>query len=188
MKILIVDDSGFSRGMMGRTLGNLGFEPDQIAHAVSGEEALTKMASQVFDLFILDIVLTGMDGVDVLREVKQQQPQAKVIMCSGSSSPDLVREIIALGIDGYVVKPYKEESLIAAICKCLPEGSPACRQISCFHARCHVCGREMIEVDTTTTITFYCPSLCMQIGPTVNFLVSQQQLDEDFAKAKQKSL
>lgn len=185
MKILIVDDSGFSRTMVARTLSGMGFAPEQMSHAISGEEALSQMVAQEFDLFILDIVLTGMGGVDVLREVKRQQPQAKVIMCSGSSSPDLVKEIIALGIDGYVVKPYKEESLIGAVCKCLPDESPVCRQTSCFHARCHVCDREMIEVDTTTTITFYCPRLCMQIGPTVNFLVSQAQLDEDFAKAKQ---
>jgi len=49
--------------------------------------------------------MTGMDGIAVLKVVKKKQPDGKVIMCSGSSSPELIKELIAIGIDAFIVKP-----------------------------------------------------------------------------------
>ena len=132
-QILIVDDSGFSRAMMVRELTGLGVDAGQIQQAGSGAEALAKLAEQPFDLFILDIVMTGIDGIAVLKEAKQRQPSAKIVMCSGSSAPELVKESVSLGIDGFIVKPYKAEDFIRVVCGTLPDLSANCETCEPLH-------------------------------------------------------
>jgi YesN/AraC family two-component response regulator len=185
IQILIVDDSGFSRNMMQKTLNALGIQSSQIQQASDGEDALRKMEAQPFELFILDIVMTGMDGIAVLKVVKNKQPDGKVIMCSGSSSPELIKELITIGIDAFIVKPYKEEDFIRAVCSNLPQVMQGQNKIEPLNVRCHVCDRKMIEVNAITTVSFFCPNNCMQIGPTVYALSSQEQIDEDYNKARQ---
>ena len=184
VQILIVDDSGFSRAMMVRELTALGIDNSQIKQAGSGDEAMAMLDAQPFDLFILDIVMTGIDGIAVLKTVKQKQPNAKVIMCSGSSSPELVKESIQLGTDAFVVKPYKAEDLVRAVCGNLPESESVCAPVACLQVKCHVCDTKMIEVNSLNTVSFFCPQNCMQIGPVVYALASQQHFDEDYARAK----
>jgi len=48
-----------------------------------------------------------------------------------------------------------------------------------------VCDQKMIEVNAITTVSFFCPNNCMQIGPTVYAMSSQQQIDEDYNQARQ---
>ena len=183
-QILIVDDSGFSRAMMVRELTGLGVDADQIQQAGSGAEALAKLAEQPFDLFILDIVMTGIDGIAVLKEAKQRQPNAKIVMCSGSSAPELVKESVSLGIDGFIVKPYKAEDFIRVICGTLPGLSVKGGTCEPLYVKCHVCDRKMIEVNSLNTVSFYCPVGCMQIGPVVYALATQQHFDEDYARVR----
>ena len=95
--------------MKTRERTGLGVDAGQIQQAGSGAEALAKLAEQPLELIILDIVMTGIDGIAVLKEAKQRQPSAKIVMCSGSSAPELVKESVSLGIDGFIVKPYKAE-------------------------------------------------------------------------------
>jgi two-component system, chemotaxis family, chemotaxis protein CheY len=182
-QILIVDDSSFSRAMMVRELTGLGIDADQILQVGSGAEALAKMNEQTFDLFILDIVMTGIDGITVLKEAKQRQPSAKIVMCSGSSAPELVKESVSLGIDGFIVKPYKAEDFIRVVCGTIPGLSAKCETSAPLHVKCHVCDSKMIEVNSLNTVSFYCPAGCMQIGPVVYALASQQHFDEDYARA-----
>jgi len=171
---------------MVRELNSLGIDNSQIKQAGSGDEALTMLAEQPFDLFILDIVMTGIDGIAVLKAVKQKQPAARIIMCSGSSSPELVKKSILLGTDAFIVKPYKAEDFVRAVCSNLPEAEEVCGPIECLHVKCHVCDRKMIEVNSLNTVSFFCPQNCMQIGPIVYALASQQNFDEDYARARQK--
>ena len=184
LQILIVDDSGFSRAMMIRELTGLGIDAGQIDQAGSGAEALAKLADRQFDLYILDIVMTGIDGIAVLKQVKQQQPDARIIMCSGSSAPELVKESVSLGIDAFIVKPYKAEDFVRAVCRSLPGLSEMCEPVEQLTVKCHVCDCKMIEVNSINTVSFYCPNSCMQIGPVVYALATQQQFDEDYARAR----
>ena len=183
-QILIVDDSGFSRAMMVRELTGLGIDASQIRQAGSGAEALAMMTDQPFDLFILDIVMTGIDGIAVLKEVKRRQPSAKIVMCSGSSAPELVKESVSLGIDGFIVKPYQAEDFIRVVCGTLPGVSASCVIGEPLQVKCHVCDSKMIEVNSLNTVSFYCPNGCMQIGPVVYALATQQHFDEDYDRAR----
>ncbi len=183
-QILIVDDSGFSRAMMVRELTGLGIDACQIRQAGSGAEALAMLTDQSFDLFILDIVMTGIDGIAVLKEVKRRQPNAKIVMCSGSSAPELVKESVSLGIDGFIVKPYKAEDFVRVVCGTLPGVSASCVAGEPLQVKCHVCDSKMIEVNSLNTVSFYCPNGCMQIGPVVYALATQQHFDEDYDRAR----
>jgi len=105
MQILVLDDSSFARGLIVRELKSMGFDDSNIQQAASGAVALDKIKSQQFDLFILDIIMSGIDGIAVLKEVKTLQPQAKVIMCSSHSSQTGIKELIDMGINDFLVKP-----------------------------------------------------------------------------------
>lgn len=169
---------------MVRELNGLGIDSGQIHQADSGSAAMVKLEEQQFDLFILDIVMTGINGIAVLKAVKQYQPSAKIIMCSGSSAPELVKESIAIGADAFIVKPYKAEDFIRLVCSNLPQLTATCAPTSQLHVRCHICDQKMIEVNSINTVSFYCPNSCMQIGPVVYALATQQQFDEDYARSR----
>lgn len=187
IQVLIVDDSGFSRSLLNKELNEMGIGNDQIEESPSGADALIKIKSKPFDLFILDIIMAGIDGIGVLREVRKSQPNAKVIMCSGSNSDEIINEVIELGIDAFLVKPYQSETFKKAVCRIAPTGVKCCSSITDYwQATCHICDRKMIEVNLINTVQFYCPKRCMTIGPLMNPLVSQRELDEDYEKAKQK--
>jgi len=183
INILVVDDSSFSRRMIIKELTEIGFSNQHIMQSDSGKDALEKLQSQQFDLFILDIVMVEIDGIAVLKEVKKNQPNAKVIMCSGSNSIELIKDLIDLGIDAFIVKPYKSEDFKRAVCRSLPTLEHSNNTNNYLVAKCHICNHEMIEVNLINTLIFYCPNNCMQIGPLANALVTQQELDKDYEDA-----
>lgn len=188
IQILIVDDSGFSRSLINKELNSMGIRNDQIQQSPNGVDALIQIQAKQFDLFILDIIMEEIDGIAVLKSVKKNQPSAKVIMCSGSNSDGIIKEIIELGIDAFLVKPYQSEAFKKVICRILPTQVEVCSGIKneYWEAKCHRCDCKMIEVDLINTVQFYCPNGCMTIGPLMNPLVSQRELDEDYEKARQK--
>lgn len=106
MKVLVVDDSTFARGILVRELKVNNIADEDIVEADSGATALQVLEQQSFDLAMLDIVMTGIDGIAVLKAVKAKQPQTKVIMCSSHSSPEALAELAALGSDGFLLKPF----------------------------------------------------------------------------------
>lgn len=184
IRVLLVDDSGFSRTLINRELTEMGIENCQIHQSGSGEDAVNKIKSQEYDLFVLDIIMEGIDGIDVLKEVKKQQPHAKVIMCSGSHSDEIIKELIGLQIDEFIVKPYKSQVFKKALCRTLGMELPCCQDMTDYLLiKCHVCDSRMIEVNLTNTVSFFCPNNCMTIGPLVNALATQTELDADYEKA-----
>lgn len=186
-QILVVDDSSFSRILVNRELNALGIDASQIRHAASGEEAIAQMKDTTFDLYILDIVMAGMDGLELLRELKKLQPAAKVIMCSGSNPDELVDDLIDLGIAAFISKPFKPTSLKYALCRALSIQQDRCvGQPEYWLAKCHSCDQEMVEVNAIQTVSFICPNKCMRIGPLPAALISQTELENDYQRAKQK--
>ena len=183
VRVLIVDDSGFSRNLINKELNEIGIENDQIKQSPNGADAISKIKSEPFDLFILDIIMAGIDGIGVLKEVKQNQPNAKVIMCSGSNSDEIIKEVVGLGIDAFLVKPYQSETFKTALCRTVCLEREECKNRIFWEAKCHVCDAKMIEVNLINTVSFSCPNSCMTIGPLMNPLVSQTELDEDYKKA-----
>src|SRR6185369_11867525 len=77
--ILVVDDEALTLRTIGRALQAEGYD---VTVAMSAEEGLKKFAEEKPDLALLDVVLPGMDGIDLLRQIKKQHPQTIVLMMS----------------------------------------------------------------------------------------------------------
>jgi len=111
VQILVLDDSNIMRNVLVKCLIEIGFPKAVITEAASGVEAIRLVNSNTFNLVILDIVMDGVDGIAVLKEIKKVQPAAKVVMCSTCSKSKTVRDLIDLGMDDFIVKPYTREKL-----------------------------------------------------------------------------
>jgi two-component system, chemotaxis family, chemotaxis protein CheY len=115
MQVLVLEDSDMMRGILVKHLLAIGLEAEQIHEAQSGEEALGKLDAGSFDLLLLDIVMEGIDGITVLKEAKKVQPDARIVMCSSFCESGTVKELIDLGINDFIVKPFSEEKLKEAL-------------------------------------------------------------------------
>ncbi|WP_051296558.1 response regulator [Anaeroarcus burkinensis] len=183
LSVLVVDDSPFARTMLLRALVDIGFSEAQIFQAQNGEEVLQAIKERPFSLVILDIIMTGIDGVSVLKEIKKIHPHSKVIMCSSSNSEEIIKESVMLGSDAFIVKPYQNEALKRVVNRVMNLSTKEAATEELV-AKCHVCSQQMIEVNSGDLVSFYCPQNCMKLGPWSNVLVSQAELDKDYEKAK----
>jgi two-component system response regulator AtoC len=110
--ILVVDDEDLTLRTVSRGLRQEGFE---VFTAASGEDALTIFAEQKPDLTLLDIVLPGIDGVEVLRRLKQVNPAAIILMMSAYHMVDRAVEAMKLGAFDYLIKPFHLADMIATL-------------------------------------------------------------------------
>ena len=111
-KILIVDDEKFVRRTISRVLSSEGFATFE---ASNGPDALRMAQEQPFDLMILDIVMDGMDGFQVIRTLRDQGILLPVFVLSGRQADN--DKILALGIgaDDYITKPFSTTVLCAKV-------------------------------------------------------------------------
>ena len=77
-----------------------------VASAFSGEEALEKLDADPVDVILLDILLPGISGLEVLRRAKAKHPNAKVVMVTSLDQMDLRQEAHRCGAAAYVTKPF----------------------------------------------------------------------------------
>jgi two-component system chemotaxis response regulator CheY len=112
-KILIVDDAAFMRMMIKDNLKKAGYT--EFVEAGDGEQAVLKYEEEKPGVVLLDITMPVMDGIQVLRTIKQLDPNAKVIMCSAMGQEGMVVEAIKLGALDFIVKPFKPERLVQTV-------------------------------------------------------------------------
>ena len=122
-KILIADDSLFMRMSLKDNLPD-GYE---VIEADSGAKALELFESQKPDLVLLDIVMPEgeEEGVKVLREIMQSDPQACVIMITAVGQDAIIEECKKLGARDYIVKPFDEQQIAETVQKCFSEEAVA---------------------------------------------------------------
>jgi DNA-binding response OmpR family regulator len=101
--ILIVDDEKNIRLALSMSLEKLGIP---VETAASGEEALEKLAQGGYGLMLLDLRMTDLDGMEVLRRVSQQRPELNVIIITAYGSIDLAVEAMKLGAVDFLQKPF----------------------------------------------------------------------------------
>jgi DNA-binding response OmpR family regulator len=109
-KILIIDDEESLRNTLTRILQKAGCETRS---AESGFLALRLLDDEAFDLVYLDIHLPEMDGLQVLKEIRQRQPRLPVILLTGYGSLQSAVQAIRLGATDYLLKPFDPEVLVA---------------------------------------------------------------------------
>lgn len=115
--ILVIEDEPFVREMVDLMLTQAGYV---VATAKSGAIALDILQHMRPSLILLDINMPGMSGLDVLRTIRRNgQSTAPVLMLTANQSAETVREVMALGGNGYVLKPFTVETLLARVRKAL---------------------------------------------------------------------
>ena len=110
--ILIVDDEALTVRTIGRALEGEGFE---VFLAMSGEEALTTLAEEKPDLALLDVVLPGINGIEVLRQAKKLSPSTIIVMMSAYHVVDRAVEAMKLGAYDYLIKPFHIADMVNTI-------------------------------------------------------------------------
>ncbi|PZO42415.1 MAG: response regulator [Pseudanabaena frigida] len=117
--VLIVDDNEINRDMLVRRLRRKDFN---LSMAVDGEEALSMVQANLYDLILLDIMMPKIDGYAVLKYLKKD-PRFRsipVIMISAIEEMDSVMKCMEIGADDYLTKPFDPDMLKAAVNRCLP--------------------------------------------------------------------
>jgi len=111
--VLVVDDAIFMRTMIGDILKQAGFEV--VGEASSGVEAVKRYKELKPDLVTMDIVMPDMGGIDAVREIIDEDPDARILMCSAMGQQGLVVEAIQAGARDFVVKPFQPSRVIEAV-------------------------------------------------------------------------
>jgi len=111
-KVLLVDDSGLARRSTRRVLEQAGYT---VVEAEDGLSALERFALEKPDLVLLDLVMTGMYGLDVLAKLREIDPAARVVVMSAdiqTSSRDMVQ---SAGASGFINKPAAQGEIIETV-------------------------------------------------------------------------
>ncbi len=112
-KILIVDDAAFMRMMIKDTLIKNGY--GNIIEAADGEIAVQLYKAEKPDLVLMDITMPNKNGLEALKEIKQFDPSAKIVMCSAMGQESMVVEAIRSGAKDFIVKPFKAERVLKTV-------------------------------------------------------------------------
>jgi signal transduction histidine kinase/CheY-like chemotaxis protein len=116
-RILVVDDVAEQREIAARILTRLNYD---VFTVDSGEKALGFLRTETVDLVVLDMIMEpGMDGLDTYRCILDLRPYQKVVIASGYSESERVKDAQALGAGTYVRKPYSIENIGLAVRQCL---------------------------------------------------------------------
>ncbi|MCG6879953.1 MAG: hybrid sensor histidine kinase/response regulator [Deltaproteobacteria bacterium] len=111
-KILLVDDEKGIRTVLGITLADYGYE---VLTASSGGEALTTFRNQKPAIVLTDIKMPGMDGIQVLRKIKEESPDTQVIMITGHGDLELAIQSLKCDATDFITKPINDDALEIAL-------------------------------------------------------------------------
>jgi DNA-binding NarL/FixJ family response regulator len=113
IKVLVVDDSPFSRNIIADALTQGGLEV--VGHADGIKECMEMFRRHQPDLVTMDLVMPGADGLECVRALRVESPDVKVVIISSMKDDELVEEARKLNVIGYVQKPVNAEELLAVI-------------------------------------------------------------------------
>jgi CheY-like chemotaxis protein len=117
--ILIVDDEKNIRLTLSTSLEALGVETDS---AEDGKEALVKLRERDFGLILLDLRMPGVDGIEVLRQVKESRPDIRIIILTAYGTIDLAVEAMKLGAADFIQKPFVPEQIRERVARVMSRG------------------------------------------------------------------
>ncbi|RLB28036.1 MAG: response regulator [Deltaproteobacteria bacterium] len=122
--VLIVDDSSSMRAVIKKTIRVSGFNVGQYLEASNGAEALEVLSREWVDLVLTDINMPRMDGLELVREMKNDElfRSIPVVMVTTEGSETRVKESMELGARGYIKKPFKPQQIKAMLGDIMGEG------------------------------------------------------------------
>lgn len=110
--ILIVDDELALRKLLARFLGDAGYECHIEESVASAKEIL---ALETFDLLISDLKMPGESGLELIRHAKKHYPNMGRVMITGYGYPEIVGEIMTVGVYGYIIKPTSRDMVLITV-------------------------------------------------------------------------
>jgi len=110
LRVLIVDDALFMRGMLKDFFIKGGHEV--VGEAADGREAVAQYRRLRPDLVTMDIVMPQVGGLEALAEIRREDPEACVVMCSAMGQEALILEAVRAGARDFIVKPFSEEKVL----------------------------------------------------------------------------
>ncbi|MFX1253610.1 MAG: response regulator [Promethearchaeota archaeon] len=115
--VLIADDSRFMRIMLRDILTGEGHKV--VAEASTGNEAITLYAKFRPDVVTMDIVMPKPNGIECVRQIREFDPHARIVMVTALGQEAMVLEALKAGASDFVIKPFKSEKVVQAIDKTL---------------------------------------------------------------------
>ncbi len=112
--ILVVDDEGANRYSVSKTLQKVGY---MVSEAANGEEALDMIARQAFDVVLTDIRMPGIDGIELLRRIREQAPEVIVILMTAYATLGNAVEALRLGAHDYLIKPSSNADIRQSVAR-----------------------------------------------------------------------
>ncbi|HEX7541052.1 MAG TPA: response regulator [Anaerolineales bacterium] len=113
-RILIVEDQREVSRLLRSALETLEYELE-VVEIFSGEEAILYSSRNKVDLLVSDYRLPGMSGIELMRKVQKNQPQAKIILVTGHSDPKVRQEVAEAGADAFFIKPVPMADFLDAV-------------------------------------------------------------------------
>lgn len=113
LRILLVEDSKTIRSIQKNVLEQLGHT--EVTEANDGVEALARIAESRPELAIIDWNMPNMDGITLVRKIRESDKSLPLIMCTTESEKARVLEAVKAGVNNYVVKPFTAETLAEKI-------------------------------------------------------------------------
>jgi len=112
-RVLIVDDAAFMRMMLRDILEKMGHEV--VGEATNGQEAVDAYRRLKPDLVTMDIIMPDVMGIEAVKGIMKENPQAKIVMVSALGQQAMVKEAIESGARDFVIKPFQEANVIKTI-------------------------------------------------------------------------
>lgn len=112
-RVLVVDDAAFMRMSLKMTLEKNGYEV--IGEAENGNIAFHRYKELKPDIVTMDITMPEVDGVQAIKMIREVDPDSKIVVISALGQESYVREAIVAGAKGFIVKPFKEETVIKTL-------------------------------------------------------------------------
>ncbi len=111
-RVLVVDDDPDVRALVELKLRLEGLE---VVTAETGEEALAMLSMQSFDLVVLDLMMPGIDGIEVCRRIRERNADLPVIMLTARAQESDVERGLTVGATDYVTKPFSPRELMLRV-------------------------------------------------------------------------
>ena len=110
--VLVVDDSAFMRNLLKQLLED---DHEVVGEAENGVEAVEMYDELDPDVVTMDVVMPIRNGIEATAEIKGDDPNASVIMCTSVGQEEKMREAVEAGADGYITKPFQKPNVLEAI-------------------------------------------------------------------------
>jgi two-component system, OmpR family, response regulator MtrA len=149
-RILVVDDDTALAEMIGIVLRTEGFEPIFCADGLAAVDAFRESAP---DLVLLDLMLPGMDGIEVCARIREESGTPIIMLTAKSDASDVVKGLES-GADDYVVKPFNPKELVARIrTRLRPTAHASTEQLTVGDLELDVAGHEVRRGDERINLT-----------------------------------